>query len=133
MNLLVLAVFCIDGMGIKMTFRCAGHAVLNKKCNVPKPLTWLRPSRESSLGTAITDRLASSLLDVSFWLWHDTVCSGVSASVTVDLLYSTKAMQTNLNFVSSLACHVLSKALLFVECQLSEILWLTATEYGLFF
>lgn len=102
MNLLVLAVPYIDDMEVKMTFRCTGHAVLNKKCDVHKPLTWLRPSRESSLGTAITDRLASSLLDVSFWLWQDTVSSGVSASVTVDLLYSMKAMQTNYTVYSQL-------------------------------
>lgn len=95
MKVLVLVVLCTDHMGIEMTFRCAGHAVLNKKCDIHKPLTWLRPSRESSLGTAVTDRLARSLLDVFFWLWQDTVSSGVSASVTVDLLYHIKAMQTN--------------------------------------
>lgn len=39
MDLQVLAVPCIDDMGSKMAFRCAGHAVLNKKCNVRKPLS----------------------------------------------------------------------------------------------
>lgn len=133
MKILVLAILCIDDMGIKMTFRCAGHAVLNKKCDVHKPLTWLRPNRESSLGTAVTGRLASSLLDMSFWLWQDAVSSGVSASVTVDLLYSIKAMQANYAVYPQLLAMFPQKNYWFVECQLSEILWLTATEYGLFF
>lgn len=75
---------------------------LIKKCNVHKPLIWLRPSRASSFGTAITDRVASSLLHVSFWLWQDTLSSGVATSVTVDLLYSTEAMQTNYTVYSQL-------------------------------
>lgn len=49
MKLLVLAVFCIDDMGIKMTFRCAGHAVLNKKCDVHKPLTGWDPAENVHL------------------------------------------------------------------------------------
>lgn len=110
-----------------------GMLCLIKNAMYIKPLSWLRPRRESSLGTASTDRLANSLLSVPFWIWQGSVSSGVSASVSVDLSCSTNAMQTNLNFIFSVACHVLSKALLPVDPWLSEILWFTAQSMAFSF
>lgn len=97
----------IDDMGVKIT---DVQGMLCLKCNVCKFLTWLRPRRESFCGRTSTDRLARSLLGVLFWVWQDGVSSGVPASVSVDLLCS-----TNLSFVSSVACCVLSKALFLVD------------------